>query len=68
MSAALTDQIRIALAGFTGETRLLALAVGNDDEADSAGELMVEAFCATDGVLEIGERDIVALSVNRVLI
>ena len=64
MSAALTDQIRIALAGFTGETRLLALAVGNDDEADSAGELMVEAFCATDGVLEIGERDIVALSVN----
>jgi type VI secretion system secreted protein VgrG len=63
MSVNLTEQITTALAGFFSATRLYALKT----KVGAADDLMVEAFYATDGLQEIGARDIIALSTNPLL-
>lgn len=67
MSVDATQQITAALAGFSSATRLYALKTGAADKVGAAGDLMVEAFYATDGVQEVGARDIIALSTNPLL-
>lgn len=57
MTTALTDQLRAALAQFSGATRLYALTVGTT-------EMLVEAFAAQDALNESGVREVIALSAS----
>lgn len=60
----LTEQITTALAQFSSTTRLYALTVGSGRTGLASGELFVEAFAATEGVQQIGARDVIVLSTN----
>ena len=61
MSPTLTEQVRDALATFSSASRLYDLTVNN---AELAGELMVEAFAADDGLQALGHRDVIVLGTS----
>jgi len=60
MANALTEVLSVALAEFSGATRLIDLKIGERDEYG----LLVEAFAAEDAVQEIGLREVIALSTS----
>lgn len=57
-------QLTAALAEFSGASRLYALTLADESEVISAGELLVEAFAASDTLQEIGARDVIVLSTS----
>lgn len=63
MANALIGQLTAALAEFSSATRLIDLRIGERD----AVKLLVEAFAAEDGVQEIGQRDVIALSTSATI-
>ncbi|MDY0962394.1 type VI secretion system Vgr family protein [Massilia sp. CFBP9026] len=60
MANALTEVLSVALAEFSGATRLIDLRIG---ERDDYG-LLVEAFTADEAVQEVSLRDVIALSTS----
>jgi len=64
MRALLTEQITLALAQFSTESRLYALTVGDGSDQLGAGGLLVEAFAADDAVQGIGGRDVIVVSTD----
>ncbi|MFX5668512.1 hypothetical protein ABTE14_19820, partial [Acinetobacter baumannii] len=49
------------LVQFTSATRLYRLSLG---EGVAAGDLLVEAFAASEGLHAVGVREVIALSLN----
>ena len=64
MMPALLKQLTSALVEFSSTTRLYALTVEDSGTGPSVGELLVEAFFATDAVQELGARDVIVLSTS----
>ncbi|HBI71533.1 MAG TPA: type VI secretion system tip protein VgrG [Massilia sp.] len=64
MSMALTQRIAAALSEFSSTRRLYELVVGDGRSGLPAGSLLVEAFVASDGLQEVGVRDIIVLSTS----
>ena len=63
MNVTAADVLRAALAQFSSDSRLYALAIGDDGDP-STDDFMVEAFAASDLVSDIGWRDVIAVSYN----
>jgi Rhs element Vgr protein len=57
-------QLTAALAEFSGASRLYALTLADESGVIRAGELLVEAFAASDTLQEIGARDVIVLSTS----
>lgn len=64
MTSKLPSLIRTTLTQFYAETRLYALAVGDDPDAPKNVELLVEAFLADDQLQGIACHDVIALSTD----
>ncbi len=64
MSMALTQRIAAALSEFSSTRRLYELVIGDGRSGPPAGSLLVEAFVASDGLQEVGVRDIIVLSTS----
>lgn len=64
MSMALTQRIAAALSEFSSTCRLYELVIGDGRSGPPAGSLLVEAFVASDGLQEVGVRDIIVLSTS----
>lgn len=64
MSMALTQRIAAALSEFSSTRRLYELVIGDGRSGPPAGSLVVEAFVASDGLQEVGVRDIIVLSTS----
>lgn len=62
MTTTLTEQIKTALAGYSGAARLIALNIGEGRALQH--DFLVEAFHAQDAVQEVGSCDVIALSTN----
>ena len=66
MSGKLLDQVGAALGAFSGVTRLYELKL-EDDGAQEAGELLVEAFACDEQLQMPGARDVIVLSTSAQL-
>ena len=66
MSAALLDQVGAALGAFSSITRLYELTF-EDDSAQDAGTLLVEAFACDERLQALGARDVIVLSTSAQL-
>jgi hypothetical protein len=66
MSGKLLDQVGAALGAFSGVTRLYELKL-EDDGAQEAGELLVEAFACDEQLKMPGARDVIVLSTSAQL-
>ena len=64
MSAALTERISTALAGYDSATRLYGLELDDLRGGGAAGEFLVEAFSSNDAVQELGARELIVLSTS----
>lgn len=62
MAIALTEQIKTALAEYTGASRLIDLTIG--EGRASRCDFLVEAFHAEDGLQEMGGCEVIALSTS----
>jgi type VI secretion system secreted protein VgrG len=58
------DDLHATLASFTSASRLYQLCFGNEGPDRDFGNLLVEAFAATEALQTIGARDIIVLSTN----
>ncbi|MEW6762118.1 MAG: type VI secretion system tip protein VgrG [Pseudomonadota bacterium] len=64
MTTALVRQVIDALAEFSSASRLYELSIGDVSGESRPGSLLVEAFYASDGVQEVGYRDVIVLSTS----
>ena len=64
MSMALTQRIAAALSEFSSTRRLYELVIDEGRSGPPAGSLLVAAFVASDGLQEVGARDIIVLSTS----
>jgi type VI secretion system secreted protein VgrG len=64
MSMALTQRIAAALSEFSSTRRLYELVIDEGRSGPRPGSLLVEAFAASDGLQEVGVRDIIVLSTS----
>jgi type VI secretion system VgrG family protein len=64
MGISLSAQVSAALAEFSSTSRLYELTLGDETGATGGGELLVEAFAASDTLQEIGFRDLIVLSTS----
>ena len=64
MTTALVRQVIDALAEFSSASRLYELSIGDRRHQVQPGALLVEAFLASDGVQEVGYRDVIVLSTS----
>lgn len=64
MSKVSVEQLSNALVQFSSLTRLYQLTVGEGRTEPGSGGLLVEAFCASDALQEVGARDVIVLSTS----